>query len=301
MKIWSKPHKLTTPQLKPWLKPAAVALALSATYGLGKCEGENQGEKRLELENQKFAGKEQLYTRQIDSLNKKLSSFRFYEIDESGHRVAEIEEIRNRKMPETMQNRFKKYQMREICPEEIMRLDTLMEAQGIDWKTHDTNPELLKELGARLTDSLNIQPDESYLHEAFSYRQLMLEEMCRLSRVAKLRHDFSPFRMSDEDLQLEIKFRPALIKTKLKANAYKNLFAYQREANRLELIRKIVEMRQVVDKNNQIVRALQYADKLAFENEKKDQIQKLRQMPPKSINNPDALVQKFAAGEGWGK
>ena len=69
----------------------------------------------------------------------------------------------------------------------------------------------------------------------------------------------------------------------------------------MELIRKIVEMRQVVNKNNQIVRALQYADKLAFENEKKDQIQKLRQMPPKSINNPDALVQKFAAGEGWGK
>lgn len=297
MKIWSKPHKLTTSQLKPWLKPAAVALALSATYGMGKCEGE----KRLELENQKFAGKEQIYTRQIDSLNKKLSSFRFYEIDESGHSVAEIEEIRNRKMPETLQNRFKKYQMREICPEEIMRLDTLMEAQGIDWKKHDTNPDVLKEFGARLTDTLNILPDENYLHEAFSYRQLMLEEMCRLSRVAKLRHDFSPFRMSDEDLQLEIKFRPAVIKTKLKANAYKNIYAYRREANRLELIRKIVEMRQVVQTNNQIVRKLEQADRLAFENEKKMQIQQLRQTPPQSVANSEMWMKKFAAGEGLGK
>ena len=182
-----------------------------------------------------------------------------------------------------------------------MRLDTLMEAQGIDWKKHDTNPDVLKEFGARLTDTLNILPDENYLHEAFSYRQLMLEEMCRLSRVAKLRHDFSPFRMSDEDLQLEIKFRPAVIKTKLKANAYKNLFAYQREANRLELIRKIVEMRQVVNKNNQIVRALQYADKLAFESEKKVQIQKLRQTPPQSATSPESLMQKFAAAEGLAK
>ena len=301
MKIWSKPHKLTTSQLKPWLKPAAVALALSATYGMGKCEGENQGEKRLELENQKFAAKEQRYTRQIDSLNKKLSTFRFYEVDASGHPLAEIEEIRRQKMPETMKNRFKKYQMREICPEEIMRLDTLMEAQGVDWKTYDTHPEFLKNLGARLTDTLNIQPDESYLHDAFSYRQLMLEEMCRLSRVAKLRHDFAPFRMSDKDLQLEIKFRPAVIKTKLKANAYKNIYAYRREANRLELIRKIVEMRQVVRTNNQIVRKLEQADRLAFENEKKMQIQQLRQTPPQSVANSEMWMKKFAVGEELGK
>ena len=301
MKIWSKPHKLTTSQLKPWLKPAAVALALSATYGMGKCEGENQGEKRLELENQKFAAKEQRYTRQIDSLNKKLSTFRFYEVDESGHSVAEIEEIRNRKMPETLQNRFKKYQMREICPEEIMRLDTLMEAQGVDWKTYDTHPEFLKNLGARLTDTLNIQPDESYLHDAFSYRQLMLEEMCRLSRTSNLRHNFRAFRLSDEELKLEIRFRPAVIKSKLKANAYKNFYDYRRDLNQIELMRKVLEMRQVVKHNNQVIEALQQADRLAFENEKKLKIQRLRQMPPKSASAYENVMRKFVAGESMAK
>ncbi len=296
MKIWSKLKQPQLKQLEPWIKPAAVALAISASYGMGKCEGEQDGERRLEAQNQKFAVKEQRYTRQIDSLNKKLSTFRFYEVDESGHPVAEIEKIRNQKMPENMQNRFKKFQMREISPEEIMRLDTLFENQGLDWRNYDTHPEFLKKLGARLSDSVNVQRDESYLHDAFSYRQLMVEEMCRLSRVGHLRHNFAPFRMSDEDLNLEIRFRPALIKSKLKAQAYKNVYEYRLDVNRLELIRKIVEMRQVVKINNQVVRALQKADRLAFETEKKDKIQKLRQMPPKTPANYETLMQKFVGG-----
>ena len=225
-----------------------------------------------------------------------IESCRFYEVDESGHPVAEIEKIRNQKMPEKMQNRFKKFQMREISPEEIMRLDTLFENQGLDWRNYDTHPEFLKKLGARLSDSVNVQRDESYLHDAFSYRQLMVEEMCRLSRVGHLRHNFAPFRMSDEDLNLEIRFRPALIKSKLKAQAYKNVYEYRLDVNRLELIRKIVEMRQVVKINNQVVRALQKADRLAFETEKKDKIQKLRQMPPKTPANYETLMQKFVGG-----
>lgn len=301
MKIWSKLKQPQLKQLEPWIKPAAMALALSATYAMGKCVGENDGERRLEAETQKFAAKEQRYTRQIDSLNKKLSTFRFYEVDESGHPVAEIEEIRRQKMPETMKNRFKKYQMREICPEEIMRLDTLMEAQGVDWKTYDTHPEFLKNLGARLTDTLNIQPDESYLHDAFSYRQLMLEEMCRLSRTSNLRHNFRAFRLSDEELKLEIRFRPAVIKSKLKANAYKNFYDYRRDLNQIELMRKVLEMRQVVKHNNQVIEALQQADRLAFENEKKLKIQRLRQMPPKSASAYENVMRKFVAGESMAK
>ena len=132
MKILQKIKVLRRQEMRPLLKPAVLALVLGAAYGLGKCSGENNGERRLAEKDRQFAAKEQAYLRKIDDLSIKANPFRFYEIDGSGHEVAEFEKIRREPMPEEMRNRFGKYRMREISPEEIVRLDTLLERKVIE-------------------------------------------------------------------------------------------------------------------------------------------------------------------------
>lgn len=179
MKILQKIKVLRRQEMRPLLKPAVLALVLGAAYGLGKCSGENNGERRLAEKDRQFAAKEQAYLRKIDDLSIKANPFRFYEIDGSGHEVAEFEKIRREPMPEEMRNRFGKYRMREISPEEIVRLDTLLERKGIELKDYEQKPERLQALSARLQDTIGVMGDESYLQDAAEYRRLMVAELCR--------------------------------------------------------------------------------------------------------------------------
>ena len=224
MKILQKIKVLRRQEMRPLLKPAVLALVLGAAYGLGKCSGENNGERRLAEKDRQFAAKEQAYLRKIDDLSIKANPFRFYEIDGSGHEVAEFEKIRREPMPEEMRNRFGKYRMREISPEEIVRLDTLLERKGIELKDYEQKPERLQALSVRLQDTIGVMGDESYLQDAAEYRRLMVAELCRLSRAGHRRHDFRPFKMRDEDLALEVRMRPAVINTKLRAASYRNVY-----------------------------------------------------------------------------
>lgn len=294
MKILQKIKVPQCRQIRSLLKPAALALVLGAAYGMGKCSGENDGERRLAEKDRQFAAKEQEYLRKIDDLSIKANSFRFYEIDGSGHHVSEFEEIRREPMPEEMKNRFGKYRMREISPEEIVRLDTLWERKGIELKDYEQKPERLQALSARLQDTLGIYGDEGYLQDAAEYRRLMVAELCRLSRAGSRRHDFRPFKMRDEDLALEVRMRPAVINTKLRAAAYRNVYEYRRDVLRVELMRRILEMRLVVRKNNEIIEDMRLADSLIFANSKETKIERLRRTPPKTPSSYESFMQKIS-------
>ena len=294
MKILQKIKVPQCRQIRPLLKPAALALVLGAAYGMGKCSGENDGERRLAEKDRQFAAKEQEYLRKIDDLSIKANPFRFYEIDGSGHHVSEFEEIRREPMPEEMKNRFGKYRMREISPEEIVRLDTLWERKGIELKDYEQKPERLQALSARLQDTLGIYGDEGYLQDAAEYRRLMVAELCRLSRAGSRRHDFRPFKMRDEDLALEVRMRPAVINTKLRAAAYRNVYEYRRDVLRVELMRRILEMRLVVRKNNEIIEDMRLADSLIFANSKETKIERLRRTPPKTPSSYESFMQKIS-------
>lgn len=301
MKILQKIKVLRRQEMRPLLKPAVLALVLGAAYGLGKCSGENNGERRLAEKDRQFAAKEQAYLRKIDDLSIKANPFRFYEIDGSGHEVAEFEKIRREPMPEEMRNRFGKYRMREISPEEIVRLDTLLERKGIELKDYEQKPERLQALSARLQDTIGVMGDESYLQDAAEYRRLMVAELCRLSRAGHRRHDFRPFKMRDEDLALEVRMRPAVINTKLRAAAYRNVYEYRRDVLRVELMRRILEMRQIVRKNNEIIEDMRRADSLVFANDKEAKIKRLRRTPPEVPVPYEAFMQKFSQQAVWAR
>lgn len=204
-------------------------------------------------------------------------------------------------MPEEMRNRFGKYRMREISPEEIVRLDTLLERKGIELKDYEQKPERLQALSARLQDTIGVMGDESYLQDAAEYRRLMVAELCRLSRAGHRRHDFRPFKMRDEDLALEVRMRPAVINTKLRAAAYRNVYEYRRDVLRVELMRRILEMRQIVRKNNEIIEDMRRADSLVFANDKEAKIKRLRRTPPEVPVPYEAFMQKFSPQAVWAR
>ena len=297
-------QKIKVPQhrkIRSVLKSAALALVLGGAYEVKKCSVENDRERCLAKKGRQFATKKQAYLQKIDDLSIKADPFRFNEVDGLGHEVSEFEEIRREPMPDEMKNRLGKYQMREISPEEIVRLDTLWERKGIEPKNYEQKPERLRALSVRLQNTLEVYGDESYLQDAAEYRRLMVAELCRLSRAGQRRHDFRPFKMRDEDLALEVRMRPAVINTKLRAAAYRNVYEYRRDVLRVELMRRILEMRQIVRKNNEIIDDMRKADSLVFASDKDAKIKRLRRTSPEVPTPYEAFMPKFSpqtVGEG---
>ena len=286
--------RMKTPKMKRLLLVATATTALWA-FSCNRQGAAHQ--KEIERIKTEFLQKEGKYLEEIKLLKIQANKFRFFEYDESGLKISEINKVKNAQLAVNPGDAFEKFRLREPKAADVMKQVEAWrkEHKRLGRAQRDSLDKKQAELLVQLEDSNDFYADEGYLRKVKEFRDMILQKTVRQA----VRNGQGALKTAalmdkpDAELQEEIAEIPSIAKSERYGRHRYHIHEYER----YHLLQDILKMREFVRYNNAMIDDIKLSYRQLFEAAKEPKINHMKDSAKKELKNVNYVKEI----NSWGK